>query len=152
LKESTLKREAYFVEYAKAIRPAATMPLMVTGGFRTRDAMEHAVGEGSVDLIGIARPLCGAPESPGQLLRGEIDALPDYENMLDVTEADAPQLKPHQREALTGAGRQGWFCLNIIRMGQGLEADMDLSCMDAAAAYVASEAATNEKRLAVLGD
>jgi 2,4-dienoyl-CoA reductase-like NADH-dependent reductase (Old Yellow Enzyme family) len=151
LKESTAKREAYFVEYAKAIQPAAAMPLMVTGGFRTREAMEHAVGDGSVDLVGIARPLCGDPESPGKLLRGEIEALPDYENMLNITEADAPDLKPHQRAAMEGAGRQGWFCLNIIRMGHGLEADMDLSCMEAAAAYVGSEAATNEKRLAALG-
>ena len=150
LKESTAKREAYFVEYAKAIRPAATMPLMVTGGFRTREAMEHAVGEGSVDVVGIARPLCGDPESPAKMLRGEIDALPDYENILDVTEADAPDMKPHQRAAIAGAGRQGWFCLSIIRLGQGLEADMDMSCLEAAGAYAASEAATNEKRLAAL--
>lgn len=150
LKESTAQREAYFVDYAKAIRPAATMPLMVTGGFRTREAMEHAVSEGLVDVVGIARPLCGDPESPGKLLRGEIDALPDYENILDVTEEDAPNLKPHQRMALAAAGRQGWFCLNIIRIGQGKEADMDLSCMDAAQQYDENEAATNDRRLEVL--
>jgi len=101
-------------------------------------------------VVGIARPLCGDPESPGKLLRGEIDALPDYENILDVTEEDAPNLKPHQRMALAAAGRQGWFCLNIIRIGQGKEADMDLSCMDAAQQYDENEAATNDRRLEVL--
>jgi hypothetical protein len=44
VRSSTRVREAYFLEYAEAIRRVATMPLMVTGGFRTREGMEARLG------------------------------------------------------------------------------------------------------------
>eukprot|EP01030_Chromulinospumella_sphaerica_P008584 gene8584-8396_t len=53
VRESTKKREAYFLNYAKAIREVATMPLMVTGGFRSREAMEEAMNDGVCDVIGL---------------------------------------------------------------------------------------------------
>ena len=52
--------------------------------------------------------------------------------------------------ALAAAGRQGWFCLNIIRMGQGLEPDMNMTCLDAARLYDENEADTNSRRLEAL--
>jgi 2,4-dienoyl-CoA reductase-like NADH-dependent reductase (Old Yellow Enzyme family) len=148
LKESTRAREAYFVEYAKAIRPAATMPLMVTGGFRTREAMESALAEGALDVVGLARPLCGDTDCPGQLLRGEIDELPAYEKTLVLREEDVPDLGPAQRAMLQQHGQQGWFCVNIVRMGDGKEPDLEMGCVEAARAYDENEAATNEARKA----
>ncbi|NNC55806.1 MAG: NADH:flavin oxidoreductase/NADH oxidase family protein, partial [Pseudomonadales bacterium] len=50
---STLAREAYFVDFAKAMREQLSMPLMVTGGFRSRDAMQQALQAGAADLIGL---------------------------------------------------------------------------------------------------
>jgi hypothetical protein len=44
VRRSTRAREAYFLEYATAIRRVARMPLMVTGGFRTRAGMAAALG------------------------------------------------------------------------------------------------------------
>ena len=148
LKDSTRAREAYFVDYAKAIAPAATMPLMVTGGFRTKDAMLAALNDGGIDVIGLARPLCGDPDSPAKLLAGEIDALPAYEQDLVVTEADAPDLNPVQRAMLQGHGQQGWFCMKIIEMGDGKEPDLAMTCLEAAKAYDENEADTNEARKA----
>lgn len=147
LKESTRQREAYFVEYAKAIRPAASMPLMVTGGFRTREAMEAVLADGSVDVIGIARPLCGDPDGPRKLLSGEIDVLPAYENQLRVDPDEVPELSPAHRAMLEQHGTQGWFCMQIIRMGKGLPPDPDMTCLEAARLYDADEAETNEARL-----
>ncbi len=43
---STQKREAYFVDFAKAMHEKVTVPLMVTGGFRLRSAMEQCAGLG----------------------------------------------------------------------------------------------------------
>ncbi|MDA0339891.1 MAG: NADH:flavin oxidoreductase/NADH oxidase family protein [Proteobacteria bacterium] len=151
LKHSTQVREAYFVDYAKAIAPAATMPLMVTGGFRTRDAMMAALNDGGVDVIGLARPLCGDPDSPAKLLRGEIDVLPAYEKDLLITEKDAPDLTPFQRAMLQQHGQQGWFCMKIIEMGDGFEPDLDMTCMEAVQAYDENEFNTNEARKAALG-
>ena len=63
--DRTKAREAFFLEFAKAIRSEfPEVPLMVTGGFRTRQGMEAAVAEGHCDLIGIARPACLNPALP----------------------------------------------------------------------------------------
>jgi 2,4-dienoyl-CoA reductase-like NADH-dependent reductase (Old Yellow Enzyme family) len=68
--KSTAAREAYFVDFAKAMKASVSIPMMVTGGFRTRAAMEHALENGGADLIGIGRPMCADPDGPKQLLNG----------------------------------------------------------------------------------
>ena len=60
-KESTIAREAYFLEYAKDIRKAVSLPLMVTGGFRTKEGIEDALQSNICQIIGIGRPLCVDP-------------------------------------------------------------------------------------------
>lgn len=147
LKESTRQREAYFVDYAKAISPAAKMPLMVTGGFRSREAMEAALTDGGVDVIGLARPLCGDTDGPRRLLDGEIDALPSFEGQLAVDPESVPGLSSVQVAMLEQHGKQGWFCVQLIRMGDGLDPDLNMTCVEAAAAYDKNEADTNSARL-----
>lgn len=61
----TLAREAFFLEFAHAIRHRFQgVPLMVTGGFRTRGGMEAAVRDGGCDIIGIGRPAVLNPWLP----------------------------------------------------------------------------------------
>lgn len=69
--ESTKQREAYFLYFADRVRGITKMPLMVTGGFRTPGGMAEAVSSGSVDLVGLARPLALEPELPSRVLKGE---------------------------------------------------------------------------------
>ena len=71
IKESTKKREAYFLEYAKDIKTAIKCPLMVTGGFRTAEFMNQALADSELDIVGIGRPLCINPDFSKQLLSGE---------------------------------------------------------------------------------
>lgn len=71
IKESTKKREAYFLEYAKDIKAAIKCPLMVTGGFRSSTFMHEALEQNELDIIGLARPLCINPNFPNQILSGE---------------------------------------------------------------------------------
>tara|TARA_R110002072_G_scaffold64203_2_gene159187 strand:+ start:27632 stop:28852 length:1221 start_codon:yes stop_codon:yes gene_type:complete len=71
IKDSTRKREAYFIEYAKAIREHIKCPLMVTGGFRSIEFMEETLGANELDLVGLARPVCIDPQWPNKLLNGE---------------------------------------------------------------------------------
>lgn len=68
LPESTARREGYFLELAKRARDATTVPLIVTGGFRTSAGMENALASGACDLIGLARPLALEPGLPDRLL------------------------------------------------------------------------------------
>lgn len=70
-KASTLAREAYFLEFAEKARSATSVPLMVTGGFRTVAGMSAAVSSGAVDFVGIARLLAIEPDAPLRLLAGE---------------------------------------------------------------------------------
>jgi 2,4-dienoyl-CoA reductase-like NADH-dependent reductase (Old Yellow Enzyme family) len=67
---STAAREAYFVDFAKAMKASVSTPMMVTGGFRTSVAMAQALESGGADLIGIGRPMCADPDGPKQLLNG----------------------------------------------------------------------------------
>ena len=59
--QSTMMREAYFVEYAKNIREAVSLPLMVTGGFRSKQGIESALESNVCQIVGIGRPLCADP-------------------------------------------------------------------------------------------
>jgi 2,4-dienoyl-CoA reductase-like NADH-dependent reductase (Old Yellow Enzyme family) len=70
-KESTRQREAYFLEYACKVRNLVSTPIMLTGGFRTSRAMISAVAEGSVDMIGLGRPLAVEPYLPRIILKEE---------------------------------------------------------------------------------
>ena len=57
IKSSTRVREAYFIRYAEEVAKVAKAPLMVTGGFRSVEAMEEALNTGAADVIGLGRPL-----------------------------------------------------------------------------------------------
>ncbi|CRZ17307.1 NADH:flavin oxidoreductase/NADH oxidase family protein [Mycolicibacterium neworleansense] len=68
-RQSTREREAYFLTYAERVREhAKEVPLAVTGGFRSRSAMEQALAEGACDIVGIGRPLCIDPKAARRLL------------------------------------------------------------------------------------
>jgi len=67
---STVAREAYFVDFARTMRQSVPIPLMVTGGFRTRAAMNAALENGGADVIGLGRPLCVDTHGPARLLAG----------------------------------------------------------------------------------
>jgi len=76
-RESTGKREAFFLEFAEVVRPALKIPVFVTGGFRTAPAMIRAIQNGSTDGIGLARPVCEEPHLPKQLISGDVQAMVD---------------------------------------------------------------------------
>jgi len=122
IKGTTIVREAYFMDYAANIRKATTIPLMVTGGFRTRAAMDAALLEGNVDFIGIGRPMCVDTDAPNQLLASKEGEAIAYEQ----------SIKPSK-------GALGWFCLNIIRHADGLDADKNMTGEDAINAYLVNE-------------
>ncbi len=69
-KESTLKREAYFLEYIEKVRKRTQTPLMLTGGFRTLEVMAKAIKEDKVDIVGLARPFVWFPHFPKEFFLG----------------------------------------------------------------------------------
>jgi 2,4-dienoyl-CoA reductase-like NADH-dependent reductase (Old Yellow Enzyme family) len=81
--QSTLMREAYFVDFALAMQEKVSIPLMVTGGFRRREVMEQAITAGGADLVGLGRPLCVMTDAPKKLLAGAAE-LPRFESQLSM--------------------------------------------------------------------
>jgi 2,4-dienoyl-CoA reductase-like NADH-dependent reductase (Old Yellow Enzyme family) len=124
-KESTVRREAYFLEYAQLIKQAAPVPIMLTGGFRSKAAMEAALGEGACDVIGLGRPMCVDTDLPHRLLAGETNSAEAYEDQIVPAKAGL-----------------GWFCLQLIAHGDGRDPDRTLSGDDAIEGYVANEEKT----------
>lgn len=79
-KDSTKKREAFFGEFASAIKPHIKNAVVyLTGGFRTVPAMVGAIQSGETDGIGIGRPVTAEPDLPKKLLSGKINGVP-YSN------------------------------------------------------------------------
>jgi NAD(P)-dependent dehydrogenase (short-subunit alcohol dehydrogenase family) len=67
--QSTQKREAFFIEFAKVVRTECPrVPLIVTGGWRSRSSMNYALSKGSCDAIGLARASVLEPLLPRKVL------------------------------------------------------------------------------------
>lgn len=120
----TAAREAFFLEFAKAIRQEfAHVPLLVTGGFRSRQAMEGAVSGGDCDMIGIARPAVHNPTLPKKVILN-----PEVDDESAVVTARRIQLSWLIRKIgvkAIGAGTEGvsftfemtWTLANLLRTG-----------------------------------
>ncbi|MBN8616871.1 MAG: NADH:flavin oxidoreductase/NADH oxidase family protein [Deltaproteobacteria bacterium] len=133
-KTSTRAREAYFLDFAKTARAHARMPVLLTGGMRTRAGMDEALASGAVDLIGLARPLCVAPDLPRDLIERRVDRAP-------AVEPPAFGLA-----SLDPAAAPAWYCAQIARMGEGLEPDLALGARLNAIRYVANDALRGPRR------
>jgi 2,4-dienoyl-CoA reductase-like NADH-dependent reductase (Old Yellow Enzyme family) len=137
--ESTRRREAYFLEYAAAIRKVATMPLMVTGGFRTGEGMEDALRQGSVDVIGLGRPLITDPDV-SRLLASDKLTLASYERTLRWGPGLLSPTSPvFAFKAVNVLGQQGWFYQQIARRADGLEPALKRGVVSALVRYQADE-------------
>lgn len=80
------QRDGYFLDYATALREQSKLPLMLTGGLRDVDLMNQIVADGTVDLIGLARPFALQPDLAKQLLAGK--------SLLDPAKIPAVGYKP----------------------------------------------------------
>lgn len=107
-KASTRAREAYFLEFAESLRGHLTIPLMVTGGFRTAAGMAEAIDSGATDLIGLGRPLALEPDLPARLLSGEALESTARPRSLGIRRFD-------------GMADLLWHTTQLQRMGRGLD-------------------------------
>lgn len=80
------QRDGYFLDYATELREQSKLPLMLTGGLRDVDLMNQIVADGTVDLIGLARPFALQPDLAKQLLAGK--------SLLDPAKIPAVGYKP----------------------------------------------------------
>ena len=121
-RESTQKREAYFLEYAERVRATVRTPLMVTGGFRTAAGMTRALESGAVDVVGMARPLAVEPDLPARLCA-------------DPTAAARPVRLAIGFKTIDSLVQGAWYQVQIERLARGLEPDPHTSRILAALKY-----------------
>ena len=120
-KESTIAREAYFLEYAKDIRKAVSLPLMVTGGFRTKEGIEDALKSNICQIIGIGSPLCADPYCVKKMIAGELEILPSFEKTLSLGPSIFSPSSPFTIiKAINAFGAMAWFYQQIKNMAKGL--------------------------------
>lgn len=119
---TTRAREAYFVDYAHSVRQeAGDVPIAVTGGFRSRTAMDEALGAGDCDLIGIARPTVTATDAAATLLDGTTATLTTH----DIRAGMRPLLgRVTDLKALDGFLNISWNVDQMHRLARGLEPDL----------------------------
>jgi hypothetical protein len=131
---STRAREAFFLEYAEAVRSRTTLPIMLTGGFRSGSAMSSALESGAVDVAGLARPLAVEPDLPLRLLTDPSASA----RVVKLTTGSA---------ALDGVVVGTWYGRQLRRMGEGREPALRLSRIGAVGLYVADHLRTLGRRL-----
>lgn len=116
------------------------MPLMVTGGFRSRAGMEEAIESGACDVCGIARPLCVDPDLPGKFMSGEVEKTISWEKMLRVGPGFlGPDSKNDMVKALNGFGVMAFFYENIFRLARGQNAKEKMAVLPAFIKFQLSE-------------
>ncbi len=108
-RELVTEHESPFWNSAAAVSAATTVPVMLTGGFRTRTEVDLALGSGVCDMVGVGRPLAVRPDLAGRFVRGETDVL----------DRPAPRLRgpAPARRLLGAAAGTGWHRIQLARTG-----------------------------------
>ena len=68
-------KEGYFLEVTHKIRKEISVPLVITGGFRSRIKMESVIENNEADMIGLARPLVLNPDLPKALAENRFERI-----------------------------------------------------------------------------
>ena len=138
VRESTIAREAYFVDFALAMQQEVSIPLMVTGGFRLKSAMEEALQNGA-DVIGIGRPMCVMTDAPNRLM-SDLDELPRYESELTFFPSWLEFLNRFKAlRALSTFGVQFWFYAQLELLGQTGSTQPNMSTITASKRIMAQQ-------------
>ncbi|SNR14562.1 NADH:flavin oxidoreductase/NADH oxidase family protein [Tenacibaculum jejuense] len=101
-RESTRKREAYFLDFAKKIKSETTLPIMVTGGFRSQKFCNDVLANKELEMIGFARPFITDLNFPKAFLEDENYRVSDatfefkIKKMKDFAEAGFYDYQIHQ--------------------------------------------------------
>ncbi len=137
---STREREAYFIEYAAQVRAVAAMPVMLTGGFRSRAAMTAALEAGDTDLIGLGRPLCVDTQFVARLFERSVDRAEDPAANLTYGRGDlGPGSRLFAVKFVNIFSRMGWYYAQLFRLGRGEAPDWRLGLAKALFIHLKAE-------------
>lgn len=113
----------YFAAFAKRAKAITSIPVMVTGGFKTRAQAVNALQTGSADAIGLARAMVLNPSLAHDWI-GHSGADPEF----PVFDATVP------------GGVTAWYSMRLTALTEDREAEFDQTLADAVEAYEARDA------------
>ena len=117
-KQSTIEREAYFLEYIEKVRKITDIPLLLTGGFRTVKVMENALAEKKLDLIGLGRPFCLYPNLAQDI----------FNRKETIFKTPLPTIGIKLLDKIGGI-ELPWYELQIQRLGKGKDPKPNLAAI-----------------------
>ncbi len=117
-KESTKKREAFFLDYAEKARAVSQVPLIITGGFRSESAMNEALQSGHLDFIGIARPFALMPDLPDKIRQGTYQTITTNRIKTGVAAVD---------NKIGAVLEMDWYMAQMALIGQGKQPNPNMS-------------------------
>ncbi|MCK4937141.1 MAG: NADH:flavin oxidoreductase [Methanosarcinales archaeon] len=68
------EKEAYFKDYARMVKQAVGIPVMLVGGMRSRAVMEKMLEGGYADMVALSRPFIREPELVVKFRKGVLEA------------------------------------------------------------------------------
>ncbi len=147
---STADREAYFLKYAAGIRKVTQIPLAITGGFRSRNAMQQALDSGALDVIGLGRPLCSQADIK-PLLQGGQSSLPNWEAVLKLgTGWLGPKSSNQKIRTLNFGAATQWYYRQIIDLAEGREPETHTGLLRVMIKHMYSERRMARRRAKLL--
>lgn len=114
IKQSTLAREAYFIDFAKQVRQESSIPIMVTGGIRSLSFCEEVLASKELDILGFGRPFLLDEQFPKGFLEGTLERVDD------------PMIKVPSAKLLD-MGIGGFYDYQIERLANGKPLNMNYS-------------------------
>lgn len=121
----------YFVDFAVKARKLTSIPLVVTGGFKTYDQVIGALSLNAVDSIGLGRALILNPELPNEWIYGS-SVVPRF-----------PKFKLPPVGGVTA-----WYTMLLTAIGSDNEKEFNLELLPAIQAYESRDKARVSKWLA----
>lgn len=126
VKESTKKREAYFMEFSQKVRAITKMPLLITGGFRSFAFCNQVLQQNELDFVGMARPFITNLEDIPAFLEGKIN---HFENLVLRTAF----------KSLDSLAEGGFYAKQLVRLSEGKAINLKLNGINSALFYLLYE-------------
>ncbi|MBW3091499.1 NADH:flavin oxidoreductase/NADH oxidase family protein [Bifidobacterium sp. 82T10] len=117
------RRGVYFTDFARRVKGELTVPVALTGGFRSAADMNRALDEGITQMIGIARPLALVPDLPNRIIRD------GWQGSVDLPRVTTG-IKPLDK-TFGGILVISWFELQMHRIARGHRPDPHIGGMRA---------------------
>jgi len=116
--EGTSSSDPYFIDFARQARKITSIPIMLTGGFETRDQAARVLADGSADAISLARAMV-LNASLANAWLSDAGGDPEFPTF----------------DASPRGGVTAWYSMRLTALGEDREEQFFLSPADALEAY-----------------